>query len=118
MGMEEQNQNVNDVNKAEIFSKQVAPQEDLALRWLDNRERTIEETNESFRSPVKNLCPVESSPHEQVNTGSNYSLSADPSCSGKRVFPHRANESEVQNNGNHSQAGISPSNESLMFINP
>jgi len=34
------------------------------------------------------------------------------------VFPHRANESEVQNNGNHSQAGISPGNESLMFINP
>jgi len=122
LATEEQNQNANDANKAEIFSKQVAPQENLALRSLNNRERTIEETNESFRSPDQNLCPVESSEHEQVNTGSNYSPSKDPSCSAKRVFPHRANESEVQINGNqvvvNSQAGMSSCNESLMFINP
>eukprot|EP00495_Collosphaeridae_sp_1-RS-2012_P000989 TRINITY_DN113_c0_g1_i2.p1 TRINITY_DN113_c0_g1~~TRINITY_DN113_c0_g1_i2.p1 ORF type:complete len:572 (+),score=59.14 TRINITY_DN113_c0_g1_i2:266-1981(+) len=124
--MEEQSQNVNDVNKAKTFPKQVDPQEDLALGSLDNRESIIEDTNESlstvFRSPVKNLSPVESSEHEQVNTGSNYSLSTDPSFSGKRVFSHRANESEVQNNGNqdlgNTQAGMSSCNESSMFINP
>jgi len=122
----EQSQNVNDVNKAKTFPKQLDPQEDIALRSLDNRESTIEETNESltavFRSPVKNFCPVESSEHKQVNTESNYSLCSDPSYSGNRVFSRRPNESEVQNNCNqdlsNSQAGMSSCNESSVFINP
>jgi len=126
LAMEDKSQNVNDVNKAETFSEQVDPREDLALRSQDTRESIIKETNESlttvFRSPVENLCPVESSELKQVNTGSNYYLSADPLYSGKRLLPHRADESEVQNNGNqdvgNSQAGMSSCNESPMFINP